>query len=69
MDGNSEQISNTVCVLMNYQVRYCATLQCWSFGMSFSFFPFAALTKAKAQSKRRCSYGKTVVVVMKVVVV
>lgn len=35
MDGNSEQISNMVCVLMNYDVKYCATLQYWPFGMSF----------------------------------
>lgn len=35
MDGNSEQISNMVCVLMNYDVKYCATLQNWPFGMSF----------------------------------
>lgn len=56
MDGNAEQISNMVCVLMNYDVKYCATLQYWPFGMS-GFF--TALTIAKAQSKHRCSqHGK-----------
>lgn len=55
MDGYSEHISNIVCVLMNYDVWYCATLQYWSFGMSFFF---TMLTIAKAQSKHRCSqYG------------
>lgn len=51
MDGNSEQISNMVCVLMNYDVKYCATLQRWPFGMAV----FTALTIAKTQSKHRCS--------------
>lgn len=55
MDDNSEQISNMVCVLMNYDVKYCATLQYWPFGMSV----FTALTIAKTQSKHRCSqHGK-----------
>lgn len=43
MDCNSEQISNMVCMLMYYDVKYCATLQYWPFGMSFSFFLFLLL--------------------------
>lgn len=54
MDGNTEQISNMVCVLVNYDGVLCniAVLALWD-------VIFTALTIAKTESKHRWSqHGK-----------
>lgn len=51
MDGKTEQMSNMVCVLMNYDVN----ILCNTAVLAFWDVIFTSLTIAKNQSKHRCS--------------